>query len=60
MRKINRIQYFDVSALSYTKHRRCKIPMKEEGLVLVRDKDKFKEGKQLWEIIRLDTDLHEV
>jgi len=36
------------------------IPMKEEGLVLVRDKDKFKEGKQLWEIIRLDTDLHEV
>jgi len=36
------------------------ISMKEDGLVLVRDKEKFKEGNQLWEIIRLDTDLKEV
>jgi len=36
------------------------ISMKEEGLLLVHDKEKFKEGKQLWEIIRLDTDLKEL
>jgi hypothetical protein len=34
--------------------------LKESGLVLVRDKEKYKEGKQLWEVIRLDTDLKEV
>lgn len=36
------------------------ISMKEEGLILVRDKEKFKEGKQVWELIRLDTTLQEV
>lgn len=36
------------------------ISMKEEGLILMRDKEKFKEGKQLWEFIRLDTTLQEV
>lgn len=35
------------------------ISLKEEGLLLVRDKEKFKEGKQQWEIIKLDTDLKE-
>ncbi len=36
------------------------ISMKEDGLILVRDKEKFKEGKQLWELIRLDTTLQEI
>ncbi len=36
------------------------VSLKEEGLVLVRDKEKYKEGKQLWEIIRLDAGLNEV
>lgn len=36
------------------------ISLKDEGLILIRDKEKFKEGKQLWEIIRLDTTLQEV
>ncbi len=36
------------------------VSLKEQGLVLIRDKEKYKEGKQLWEIIRLDTELTEV
>lgn len=36
------------------------VSLKEKGLVLVRDNEKYKEGKQLWEIIRLDTELKEV
>ncbi|MBL7870786.1 MAG: hypothetical protein JNM78_04175 [Cyclobacteriaceae bacterium] len=36
------------------------VSLKEKGLVLVRDKEKYKEGKQLWEIIRLDTELKEI
>ena len=36
------------------------ISMKEDGLILMRDKEKFREGKQLWEFIRLDTTLQEV
>lgn len=36
------------------------VSLKEKGLVLIRDKEKYKEGKKLWEIIRLDTDLKEV
>ncbi|MDZ7927984.1 MAG: hypothetical protein U5L46_13380 [Agrobacterium sp.] len=36
------------------------VSLKENGLVLVRDKEKYKEGKQLWEVIRLDTELKEV
>ncbi|MBN8577296.1 MAG: hypothetical protein J0L66_10145 [Cytophagales bacterium] len=35
------------------------ISMFENGLALVRDKDKFKDGKKLWEVIRLDTELTE-
>jgi hypothetical protein len=36
------------------------ISMQEEGIMLVRDKEKFKEGKQVWELIKLDTTLQEV
>jgi hypothetical protein len=36
------------------------VSLKEKGLILVRDKEKYKEGKQLWEIIRLNTELNEV
>jgi hypothetical protein len=35
------------------------ISLEEEGLVLVRDKDKYQGNKQLWEIIVLDTDLRQ-
>jgi hypothetical protein len=35
------------------------IPMKEEGLMLIRDKDKYEAGKKLWEVIALGTDLKE-
>ncbi len=36
------------------------ISLQQEGLALIRDKDKFKEGKKLWELIRVDTTLQEV
>lgn len=36
------------------------ISMHESGIALIRDKEKYKEGKQLWELIRLDTALQEV
>ncbi|HNT51171.1 MAG TPA: hypothetical protein PKK67_11320, partial [Cyclobacteriaceae bacterium] len=36
------------------------ISLQKEGLAMVRDKDKYKEGKQLWEVIRVDTTLQEV
>lgn len=32
----------------------------ELGLALIRDQEKYREGRQLWEIIRLDTALQEV
>jgi hypothetical protein len=35
------------------------IPMKEDGLMLIRDKDKYEAGKKLWEVIALGTDLKE-
>ena len=36
------------------------ISLQQEGLALVRDIDKYKEGKQHWEAIRLDTTLQQV
>jgi hypothetical protein len=36
------------------------ISLQKEGLALVRDIDKYKEGKQKWEIIRVDTTLQQV
>ncbi len=36
------------------------ISLKEKGIALVRDKEKYKEGKKLWEIIILDTTLNEL
>jgi hypothetical protein len=36
------------------------ISMQEQGIMLVRDKEQFKEGRQLWELIKLDTTLQEV
>lgn len=36
------------------------ISMYESGLALVRDKEKYRDGKQLWEVIRLDSTLQEV
>jgi hypothetical protein len=35
------------------------IPMKEEGIALLREKDKYKGNKQIWELIFLDTLLQE-
>lgn len=35
------------------------IPLKEEGLALLREKNDYKEGKQLWECVMLDTMLKE-
>jgi len=35
------------------------ISLEEEGLALIRNKDKYKNTKQLWEVIILDTDLKE-
>jgi len=35
------------------------LPMAEGGMVLIHDRDKYKEGKKLWEIITLNTDLTE-
>ncbi len=36
------------------------ISMKDEGIALVRDNEKYKDGKQLWQVIRLDTTLQEI
>jgi hypothetical protein len=36
------------------------IAMQEEGIMLARDKEQFKDGKQQWELIKLDTTLQEV
>jgi hypothetical protein len=35
------------------------IPMETDGLSLVREKNKFKSGKQFWEVVLLDTALQE-
>ncbi len=35
------------------------IPMNEKGIALIHDKDQFKEGKKLWELIILNADLTE-
>jgi hypothetical protein len=35
------------------------IPLKEDGLALLREKNDYKEGKQLWECVLLDTALKE-
>src|SRR5690348_16411966 len=35
------------------------ISLKEQGLALIREKDKFMGSKKIWEIITLDTDLSE-
>ena len=35
------------------------VPMETEGLALVHEKNKFKSGKQFWEVITLDTALQE-
>lgn len=35
------------------------ISLKNEGLILVRDKDKYEGGKKMWEGVILDTDLKE-
>ncbi|MGC1240110.1 MAG: hypothetical protein WA874_00915 [Chryseosolibacter sp.] len=35
------------------------VSLEEEGLALIREKDKYKGNKQLWEIIILDTNLSE-
>jgi hypothetical protein len=36
------------------------ISLKEKGIALVRDKEKFTDGKKLWEVIVLDTALNEL
>ncbi len=36
------------------------ISLKEEGLFVIRDNEKYSEGKRIWELIRLDTTLQEV
>jgi hypothetical protein len=36
------------------------ISLKEAGLLLIRDNEKYNEGKRVWELIRLDTTLQEV
>ncbi len=35
------------------------VPLGENGITLVRSKEKYREGKQLWEITKLNTDLKE-
>src|SRR5688500_13951489 len=35
------------------------IPLKEEGLALLREKNKYNGGKRLWELTLLDTALQE-
>ncbi len=35
------------------------ISLKEQGLALIRDKEKYKDGDKLWEVILLDSTLHE-
>ena len=36
------------------------ISLKEKGIALVRDKEKYKDGKKIWEVIVLDTALNEL
>ncbi|MBK7653201.1 MAG: hypothetical protein IPJ20_24190 [Flammeovirgaceae bacterium] len=36
------------------------ISMKEEGLFVIRDLEKYKDGKRIWKLLRLDTTLQEV
>lgn len=36
------------------------VPMGDQGITLIKDTDKYKEGKKLWEITLLDEDLTEV
>ncbi len=35
------------------------VPMEEKGIVLIHDKDQFKEGKRIWELVVLNSDLKE-
>jgi hypothetical protein len=35
------------------------VSLKEEGLALIRDKEKFQDGKRIWDLILLDTVLQE-
>lgn len=35
------------------------VPMHDKGMALIHDKDQFKEGKKIWELILLDSDLNE-
>src|SRR5687768_42471 len=35
------------------------VSLEEEGLALIREKDKYEGNKQLWEIITLDTNISE-
>jgi len=35
------------------------ISLKEQGLALIRDKEKYKDGDKLWEVLLLDSTLHE-
>src|SRR5215213_107285 len=36
------------------------ISLREEGLILVRETEKFEDGKKFWEIVRLDSTLNSV
>jgi len=36
------------------------VSMQAEGIALIRDMEKYKDGKQLWQVIRVDTTLQEV
>jgi len=36
------------------------VSMQAEGIALIRDMEKYKDGKQLWQLIRVDTTLQEV
>ena len=35
------------------------MPLDAEGLLLVRDKEKYESGKKIWEMVYLDADLQE-
>src|SRR3954468_16174527 len=36
------------------------VPLKEEGLALLRHKDKYNNSKRVWELVMLDTTLREI
>ena len=35
------------------------VPMGERGILLIHDKDQYRDGKKLWELIGLNSDLKE-